>query len=79
VFNTGTTITTFLMVFVIQNTRNRDGAAILARLDEPIRTSAAENAYVGIDRSTKEELDVTRRGCGARPRRGRVSRGRGRR
>ena len=38
VINTGTTIVTFLMVFIIQNTQNRDGAALQAKLDELIRT-----------------------------------------
>ena len=37
IINTGTTVITFLMVFVIQNTQNRDGAAIQAKLDELIR------------------------------------------
>ena len=49
VINTGTTIVTFLMVFLIQNTQNRDGAAIQAKLDELIRTSAAGNAFIGIE------------------------------
>lgn len=49
VVNTGTTIVTFLMVFVLQNTQNRDGRALQAKLDELILTSAAENRYVGIE------------------------------
>jgi low affinity Fe/Cu permease len=40
VINTGTTIVTFLMVFLIQNTQNRDGAAIQAKLDELVRVGA---------------------------------------
>ena len=40
IVNTGTTIITFLMVFLIQNTQNRDAAAIQAKLDELIRASA---------------------------------------
>src|SRR5216117_2224823 len=50
IINTGTTIITFLMVFLIQNTQNRDGAAIQTKLDELIRASAAQNAFVGIER-----------------------------
>ena len=56
VINTGTTIVTFLMVFLIQNTQNRDGAAIQAKLDELIRASAAQNAFIGIEHLTEEEL-----------------------
>lgn len=68
IINTGTTIITFLMVFLIQNTQNRDGAAIQAKLDELIRTSAAQNAFIGIERLTEEELDEIRRKCEARAR-----------
>src|SRR5690242_17258356 len=66
VINTGTTIVTFLMVFLIQNTQNRDGAAIQAKLDELIRASAAQNRYIGIEQLTEEELDELRHRCGAR-------------
>src|SRR5215212_997780 len=66
VINTGTTIVTFLMVFLIQNTQNRDGAAIQTKLDELIRASAAQNAFVGIERLTEEELDELRQKCEAR-------------
>lgn len=68
VINTGTTIVTFLMVFLIQNTQNRDGAAIQAKLDELIRTSAAGNAFIGIEHLTEEELDDIRATCEARAR-----------
>jgi low affinity Fe/Cu permease len=61
VINTGTTIVTFLMVFLIQNTQNRDGAAIQAKLDELIRASAAQNRYIGIEHLTEEELDDLRK------------------
>jgi low affinity Fe/Cu permease len=61
VINTGTTIVTFLMVFLIQNTQNRDGAAIQAKLDELIRTSAAQNVFIGIEHLTEEELDEIRK------------------
>jgi low affinity Fe/Cu permease len=63
IINTGTTIVTFLMVFLIQNTQNRDGAAIQAKLDELIRASAAQNTYIGIEHLTEEELDELRRKC----------------
>ena len=68
IINTGTTIVTFLMVFLIQNTQNRDGAAIQAKLDELIRASAAQNAYIGIENLTEEELDGLRARCEARAR-----------
>ena len=56
IINTGTTIVTFLMVFLIQNSQNRDAAAIQAKLDELIRASAAQNRYIGIEQLTEEEL-----------------------
>jgi len=56
VINTGTTIITFLMVFLIQNTQNRDGAAIQAKLDELIRASKAKNEFIGIEHLTDVEL-----------------------
>ena len=68
VINTGTTVVTFLMVFLIQNTQNRDGAAIQAKLDELIRTSAAGNAFIGIEHLTEEELDEIRSTCEQRAR-----------
>ena len=68
VINTGTTIVTFLMVFLIQNTQNRDGAAIQTKLDELIRASAAQNVYIGIEHLTDEELDELRSKCEARAR-----------
>jgi low affinity Fe/Cu permease len=50
VINTGTTIVTFLMVFLIQNTQNRDGHAIHLKLDELIRANAhARNALLGLE------------------------------
>jgi low affinity Fe/Cu permease len=63
VINTSTTIVTFLMVFLIQSTQNRDGAAIQAKLDELIRASAAQNAFIGIEHLTEEELDEIRARC----------------
>jgi low affinity Fe/Cu permease len=63
VINTGTTIVTFLMVFLIQNAQNRDAAAIQAKLDELIRTSKARNSFVGLEHLTEEELDIIREQC----------------
>jgi low affinity Fe/Cu permease len=66
VINTGTTIITFLMVFLIQNAQNRDAAAIQSKLDELIRTSKARNSFVGIEHLTEEELETIREQCEAR-------------
>ena len=63
VVNTGTTIITFLMVFLIQNTQNRDGAAIQTKLDELIRASDAENEFMGIEKLTDHELDHLHEKC----------------
>lgn len=58
VINTGTTIITFLMVFLIQNTQNRDSAAVQLKLDEIIRAlDSAENEAIGLEEKTEEELD----------------------
>ena len=69
VINTGTTIVTFLMVFLIQNTQNRDGAAIQAKLDDLILTSAAENEFIGIENLTEKELRAMHERCVERARR----------
>ena len=61
--NTGTTIITFLMVFLIQNTQNRDGTAMQTKLDELILTSAAENQFIGIEKLTEKELEVMHAQC----------------
>ncbi|NRP70734.1 hypothetical protein ILFOPFJJ_01615 [Ensifer psoraleae] len=58
--NTSTTITTFLMVFVLQNSQNRDGQALQAKLDELILTSGAENRFIGIDQLDGKELKKVR-------------------
>ena len=63
VINTGTTIITFLMVFLIQNTQNRDGTAMQTKLDELILTSAAENQFIGIEKLTEKELEVMHAQC----------------
>ena len=66
IINTGTTIITFLMVFVIQNTQNRDSAAVQAKLDELIRVSAAQNTLIGIEDLTEDEISEIREKCLAR-------------
>ena len=63
IINTGTTIVTFLMVFLIQNTQNRDGAAIQAKLDELIRAGHGENTFIGIEHLTEEEVAEFRERC----------------
>lgn len=65
IINTGTTIITFLMVFLIQNTQNRDGVAIQAKLDELLRVSEAKNAFIGIEHLTEEEVEKFREQCEA--------------
>ncbi len=57
VINTTTTMVTFLMVFLIQNTQNRDNAAIQAKLDEIIRASDSGNKFIGIEHMTDQELE----------------------
>jgi low affinity Fe/Cu permease len=56
VINTGTTIVTFLMVFLIQNAQNRDASAIQAKLDELIRAGRARNQFIGIEHLSQGEL-----------------------
>ncbi|TGU69853.1 low affinity iron permease family protein, partial [Mesorhizobium sp. M00.F.Ca.ET.186.01.1.1] len=56
-------IITFLMVFLIQNTQNRDGAAIQAKLDELIRVSEGHNNFIGIEHLTESEVEEIRAKC----------------
>src|SRR5262249_22313884 len=65
IINTGKTIITFIMVFIIQNTKNRDGAALQVKLDELIRSSHAHNQFIGIEHLTDEEIEDHRRACAA--------------
>jgi len=61
VINTGTTIVTFLMVFLIQNSQNRDAAAMQAKLDELIRAIVdARGHFIGIEHKTDKEIELIR-------------------
>lgn len=61
VINTGTTIVTFLMVFLIQNSQNRDGAAMQAKLDELLRAvDKAREQFIGIEHLTDEQIELVR-------------------
>jgi low affinity Fe/Cu permease len=61
VINTGTTIVTFLMVFLIQSTQNRDTAALQVKLDELIRTTkGAHNALLDLEELNEDELESIR-------------------
>jgi low affinity Fe/Cu permease len=61
VINTGTTIVTFLMVFLIQNTQNRDSVAVQLKLDELVRAErGAHNVVLDLEELTDDELDQVR-------------------
>ena len=61
VINTGTTIVTFLMVFLIQNSQNRDGAAMQAKLDELLRAvDKAREQFIGIVHLTDQQIELVR-------------------
>jgi low affinity Fe/Cu permease len=62
VINTGTTIVTFLMVFLIQNTQNRDSKALHLKIDELIRTNKnARNAFIDLENFSDEDLELLER------------------
>lgn len=62
VVNTGTTIVTFLMVFLIQNAQNRDAAAMQAKLDELLRSvGKARDQFIGVEHLTEREIEMIRR------------------
>jgi low affinity Fe/Cu permease len=61
VINTGTTVVTFLMVFVIQNSQNRDAAAMQAKLDELLRAvDKAREQFIGIEHLTDQQIELVR-------------------
>ena len=61
VINTGTTIVTFLMVFLIQNSQNRDAAAMQAKLDELLRAvDEAREQFIGIEHLTDQQIELVR-------------------
>lgn len=62
IINTGTTIVTFLMVFLMQNTQNRDTAAVQLKLDELIRaTEGARNVMLSLENLTEDQLERVKR------------------
>jgi len=61
IINTGTTIVTFLMVFLIQNSQNRDAAAMQAKLDELLRAvDKAREKFIGIEHLTDQQIELIR-------------------
>ena len=80
VINTGTTIVTFLMVFLIQNAQNRDGKALQIKLDELIRAiDGAHNALLDLEQLSDDDIEKARRKYGALASKARRDIGRGRR
>lgn len=61
IMNTVSSIVTFLMVFLIQNTQNRDSAALQLKLDGLIRANAARKDLVGIEKKPESEIESKRR------------------
>jgi low affinity Fe/Cu permease len=61
IIHTGTTIVTFLMVFLLQNSQNRDGAAMQAKLDELLRAvDKARERFIGIEHLTDQQIELVR-------------------
>ena len=61
IINIGTTIVTFLMVFLIQNSQNRDAAAMQAKLDELLRAvDKAREQFIGIEHLTDQQIELVR-------------------
>ncbi len=80
IINTATTIVTFLMVFLIQNTQNRDSEAIQIKLDELLRSiEGAHNALLDLEELDESELDRIRRDYGRLAREARAALQRGER
>ena len=63
VIYTGTTVATFLMIFVLQHSQNRDSTAIQAKLDELIQASDAPNKLIRAERLTEKEVEELRPGA----------------
>lgn len=61
IVNSGSSVVTFLMVFLIQNTQNRDARAMQLKLNELIRASTARNFMVDLENCSEEELEVFRK------------------
>jgi low affinity Fe/Cu permease len=71
IINTGTTIVTFLMVFLIQNAQNRDAAAMQAKLDELLRAvGKARDRFIGVEHLTEREIEMIRTALEREVRRG---------
>ena len=61
VMNTWTNVVTFLMVFLIQNSQNRDSGAIQVKLDELIRVSEGRNSFVGVENLTSDQIEEVKK------------------